>query len=137
MRVGRCALVALLVFPACIWRSYSNIMSVHLDVLMSMVDKTVANAAAGHRPTSNDVTELTYPLERAQQFAQQFNGYQDRDSYRQFVALLERYDGFVQSIDGARADQQRWQVLQATLPEKAAALRDSTAQVRAALARGT
>ncbi len=110
-------------------------MTVHLDVLMSMVDKTVANAAAGHRPTSNDVTELTYPLQRAQQFTQQFDGYHERESYRQFVALLERYDVFVQGIDAARADPERWQALQGALQAKAAALHESATQVRAALGR--
>lgn len=137
MRPRHCALLILLVLPACLWRSYGAIMTVHLDVLTSMVAKTVDNAASGHRPTSNDVTELTYPLQRGQQFVQQFESYRERESYRQFLVLLERYEAFVQSIDAARADPARWEALQASLPASAAALQETATQVRAALARGT
>ena len=111
-------------------------MTVHLDVLMAMAEKIVATAEAGRRPTSNDVTELTYPLQRGRQFTHQFEGYRERQSYGQFQALLEQYDAFVQAIDTARADPQRWEALRASLPAKAAALRADAAQVRSALARG-
>ena len=136
MRAGRCVLVVLVVVPACLWRSYGEIMAVHVDVLLALADKTVANAEAGRRPTSNDVVELTYPLQRGQQFAHQFEGYRERDSYRHFVALLGRYEAFVQAIDAARVDPRRWEALQASLKSDVAILHDDAAQVRAALARG-
>ena len=43
------------------------------DVLSAVAEKAVDNAGAGQRPASNAVTELTYPLQRARQFAYQLS----------------------------------------------------------------
>ena len=83
-------------------------MRVHLDVLCGMADKAAVQCRHGQRPTSNDVTELTYPLQRARQFAYQYRSYAERESYRRFVAALDRYQALVEAIDAARGDEARW-----------------------------
>src|SRR5262245_41670651 len=103
-------LILLLVTPACLWRSYGDVMRVHLEVLESLADKAAGNVAAGQRPTSNDITELTYPLQRARQFAYQYRSDSERESYRRFIAALDRYQAMVDAIDAARGDEARWQV---------------------------
>ena len=110
-------------------------MSVHLEVLSSMADKVTAIAATGRRPRPNDITELTYPLQRARQFTQQYQDYRKRESYRLFVAWLDRYEKFVVTIDAARGDAARWEVRRSELPAQQAALAQAVGKVRAALAR--
>lgn len=130
----RLALVALFVLmPACLWRSYGEVMRVHLDVLEGLADKAIGNAAAGQRPTSNDITELAYPLQRARQFVYQYRDYADRDSYRHFVAALDRYQAMADAIDAARGDDARWNAEREALPGRADAWRAAAAQTRAAL----
>ncbi len=131
---ARVAVLGLLLLSACLWRSYEQIMTVHLDVLTSMVDKVVDTAESGRRPTSNDVTELTYPLQRARQFAGQYERYKDRRSFQAFGALLERYARFVDAIDTARGDAGRWAALAPGLPAEGTALREVRRSVDAALA---
>ncbi len=126
-------LLALLLLHGCLWRSYEHIMEVHLQVLASMATKVVATAEGGRRPTSNDVTELIYPLQRARQFAHQYRGSAGRESYRRFVALLDRYQQFAETIDAARGDEQRWATVATQLAGQRQALLDAAEQVRAAL----
>ncbi|MGH7291837.1 MAG: hypothetical protein ACREJT_11545 [Myxococcota bacterium] len=108
-------------------------MRVHLDVLEGMADKAAGNAAAGRRPASNDVTELQYPLQRARQFAHQYRADEGRESYRLFVAALDRYQALVEAIDAARGDVQRWSAAQPTLPPLYEAWQQAAGQVRGAL----
>lgn len=129
------ALLLLLALSSCIWRGYAEVMRVHLDVLAGIADKAAANAAAGQRPSSNDVTELTYPMERAQQFVAAYRNDAERESYRLFVAALARYRALVDAIDAARGEAARWD---AARPEVAALYRNwqaAAADARAALAR--
>jgi hypothetical protein len=135
MRAPLLLLVLLSLAPACLWRSYADVMRVHLEVLSDMAQKSADNAASGQRPTSNDVTELTYPLQRARQFAYQYRSYATRESYGRFVAALDRYQALSEAIDGARGDQERWTTERAALPAQYAAWHAAAEQARAALAR--
>jgi hypothetical protein len=130
-------LVALLVLliPGCLWRSYKAVMGVHLDVLSGMAEKTLYNAESGRRPTSNDVTELTYPLERARQFTVSYRSYADRESYQRFVAALDQYQTLVTAIDAARGDEARWAAERQQLTAQYQAWHAAAEAVRAALAR--
>lgn len=119
----------------CLWRSYDEIMRVHLDVLSGMARKVASKAEADRRPTPNDITELIYPLERARQFAGQNRARAERESYRSFEELLGRYAEFVAAIDAARVDEERWRHLRARLPEEERALETLAARVRTALER--
>ncbi len=127
-------LVLLLLAPACLWRSYGDVMRVHLEVLESLADKAAGNVAAGQRPTSNDVTELTYPLQRARQFAYQYRDDANRESYRRFIEALDRYQAMVDAIDAARGDDTRWRIERDALPAQSAAWRAAAEQTHAALA---
>lgn len=132
-----CAVVALAGFgQGCLWRSYAEVMRVHLDVLSSLSEKAMVNAEAGRRPTSNDITELTYPLQRGRQFEYQYRGYADRESYQLFVVALGRYQALTETIDAARGDAARWSAEQPRVAAAYDAWRRAAEQVRAALARG-
>ena len=135
MRARTVLSLLLLLSPACLWHSYGEVLRVHLDVLTGMADKAVYNAQAGQRPISNEVTELTYPLQRARQFAYQYRGYDERDSYRLFVSALDRYQALADAIDAARGDAARWDAERAQIGAQYDAWRAAADQVRAALAR--
>jgi hypothetical protein len=135
VRASRPALLVLIALSsACLWRSYGEVLRVHLEVLSSFTDKAIANAASGQRPTSADVTELTYPLQRARQFAYQYRGYAERGSYARFGVALDRYQTLVDAIDAARGDAARWDAERTLLPAQAAAFRQAAEDVRTALA---
>ena len=135
MRARTVLSLVLLLSPACLWRSYADVLRVHLDVLGGMADKAMYNAQAGQRPTSNEVTELTYPLQRARQFAYQYRSYGERESYRLFVSALDRYQALSEAIDAARGDAARWEAERVQIGAQYQAWRDAADQVRAALAR--
>jgi len=128
--------LALLLLSACLWRSYSDVMTVHLEVLSAEAEKLADNTQAGERPTSNDMTELAYPLQRARQFAYQYRSYGERESYRLFTAALDRYQVLSEAVDAARGDEARWTEERAQLAAQYAAWRSAADEVRAALARG-
>src|SRR5260221_14113345 len=90
--------LALVLAPACLWRSYAEVMRVHLDVLSGLAEKVAYNTREGQRPASSDVTELTYPLQRARQFAYQYRSYAERESYRRFTAALDRYQALTEAV---------------------------------------
>jgi hypothetical protein len=136
-RATTALVLVLLIAPACVWRSYADVMRVHLDVLSGLAEKAAFNAGRGRRPSSNDVTELTYPLQRARQFAYQYRSYADRESYRLFEVALDRYQAFAEAIDGARGDQARWAAERATVEARHRAWVAAAADARAALDRGS
>jgi len=119
----------------CPWRSYEQILAVHLQVLSSMTTKLLETADAGGRPSPSDVTEVLYPLRRARQFARQFESYSDRPSYREFVRSLDFYEKLVNEVDAARADEQRWQARRAQLAAPGEAFLDQARRTREALER--
>ena len=130
----RCLVLVCLLLSACVWKSYGQIMRVHVDVLAGIAEKIVAKSEAGGRPTPNDLTELIYPLERGRQFAKQYDSRAERESYRKFTTLLDDYQQFVGGIDAARGDEARWQAARADLPSKLEHLRTDAGAVRDALA---
>ena len=91
-------LLAVLV-TGCVWRGYDRVLSIHLDVLAGMADKMVSIAEVGRRPTSNDMTEMLYPLERGRLFLRQYERRAGEDSYRQFAQLLDRYAALLENSD--------------------------------------
>lgn len=109
-------------------------MSVHVDVLSSEADKIVGNAEIGHRPAPADITEMTYPLQRARQFAYQYRAYAKRPSYASFVVLLDAYERLAKEIDAARGDEQRWKAILPRLPLQYAELQRDVRETRAAVA---
>lgn len=127
-------LLLLLLTAGCLWRGYDRVLTIHLDVLSGMVDKMVAIAEAGRRPSSNDITEMLYPLERGRLFLRQFENREQEESYRQFAAFLDRYAALAAAIDDARTDETRWNGMRQRLPADASALRDHVATLRALLA---
>ena len=124
-----------LLASACLWRSYKEIMTVHLEVLGSMMAKTVDGSSPIQRPSASDVAELQYPLRRARQFTGQYDDQRQRPSYRAFVALLDDYERFVESIDLARAEERRWAALEPELAERRREIDTEIERVRDALAR--
>ena len=120
--------------PACLWRSYADIMRVHLDVLSELSEKAAENARAGQRPTGSDVTELTYPLQRARQFCYQYRSYAGRQSYSLFTVALDRYQTWADAVDAARGDPTRWAAERAQLATQYESWRAAADAVRAALA---
>ena len=134
MRARLVLSLLLILTPACLWRSYTDVMRVHLDVLSGMAEKAAYNAQTGQRPSSNDVTELTYPLQRARQFAYQYRGYADRESYQRFAVALDRYQALTDAIDAARGDAVRWAAERSQLGAQHEAWRAAADEVRAALA---
>jgi hypothetical protein len=120
---------------ACLWRGYADILRVHLDVLAGLADKAAANIAGGRRPSSNDVTELTYPLQRARQFLEQSRAESNRESYALFAAALDRYNALVTAIDAARGDEARWTAARPALEAEHAGFVTAVERVRAALER--
>jgi len=126
----RLVAIGAFLLAGCVWRSYERIMTIHLEVLSGMVNKVVSIADAGQRPTPNDVTELTYPLERAQLFLQQFQSRQREKSYQHFAAFLARYRDFVAAVDNARTDDGRWAGLHARIHDEAAGLQAVIEEIR-------
>jgi len=133
-RLAALLTIAVLV-SGCPWRSYEQILTIHLDVLSSMTKKLLDTADAGRRPGPSDVTELLYPLRRARQFAHQYRSYSERQSYREFVTSLDSYEKLVREVDEARADDRRWQALRAKLTAPAQAFLDQARRTREALQR--
>jgi hypothetical protein len=119
----------------CPWRSYEQILTVHLDVLSSMTTKLVETTEVGGRPGPSDLAELLYPLRRARQFAYQYRSYSERPSHRAFVASLDFYEKLLGEVDAARADDRRWQAFRGKLTGRAEAFLDQVRRTREALER--
>jgi hypothetical protein len=126
--------LALVLTPACLWRSYPEVMRVHLEVLSGLAEKVAYNTGEGQRPASSDVIELTYPLQRARQFAYQYRSYAERESYRRFTAALDRYQALTEAVDAARGDESRWAAERPRFAAQYEAWRAAAEAARAALA---
>lgn len=129
----RLCLFLLFCLSGCVWRGYERVLTIHLDVLSGMVDKMVSIAEVGRRPTSNDITEMLYPLERGRLFLRQYEKRGQEESYRQFAQFLDRYAALAAAIDDARTDEGRWASLRERLPADAGDLRARVAALRALL----
>jgi hypothetical protein len=100
-----------------------------------MAQKIGSMAAAGRRPSPNDLTELIYPLERARQFVDAHESYRDRSSYASFVELTKTYEEFIEEIDSARSQPDRWDEFLPRVPAEVARIDEGIERVRQALAR--
>jgi len=99
--------VALAVLAGCFWRSYGRLLATHADLLVAMARKG-SDLVANGRLTAESMPELTYPLERAQAFAQEARARASGDpppSLVAFEALIARYREFVDSLDRTRREQ--------------------------------
>jgi hypothetical protein len=117
----------------CLWRSYGTIMGVHLDVLTQTADKLYSVVDSGRGPTAEAMAEYVYPAQRAREFMRQFNSYSSRPSYRQFGALVDRYEVLVHEVDAARAQGRLGREEAARVKTASEALRALAAEARAAL----
>ena len=130
----RSHLVLAVLVAGCVWRGYDRVLNIHLDVLSGIADKMVSIAEVGRRPTSNDITEMLYPLERGRLFLHQYEKRAAEDSYRQFAELLDHYAALAAAIDDARTDDGRWAKLRPRLPDEARDLRTRALAIRSLLA---
>lgn len=130
----RSKLVLSVLLAGCLWRGYDRVLTIHLDVLSGMADKMVGIAEVGRRPSSNDITEMLYPLERGRLFLRQYETRQQEESYRQFAQLLERYAALAAAIDDARTNDARWADLRRQLPAAGRELSERVAAIRALIA---
>jgi hypothetical protein len=90
--------------PGCRWRSYPEILNVHLDVLTQTAAKLIAVAQSPRGLQTEGMGEYTYPSRRARAFLADYQSYRDRPSHRQLTAFLDRYDSLVERIDAARVN---------------------------------
>jgi len=103
------AALAVALLAGCFWRSYGRAVATHVEVLVSMARKGVDLVANG-RLTPESMPELTYPLERAQAFAQAARaraGDRPPASLLAFEELLVRYRSFLDTLDRVRRDESR------------------------------
>ena len=117
----------------CLWRGYATIMGVHVDVLTQMAAKLCAVAESGREVSAEGMAEYVYPAKRAREFLQQASAQQQRRSYQQFGALVDRYEAMVRDADAARARGQRCKDLLPQLTGARDALQTLAAEIRADL----
>jgi hypothetical protein len=86
-----------------LWRSYPEILAVHLDVLTQTAAKLCAVVEADRGPTAEAMGEYIYPAQRGRGFLRQFSNYSERPSYQKLGELLDRYEAMVHRVDAARA----------------------------------
>ena len=104
LRLVLCVLLLALPTTACIWRSYADILSVHVDVVTQTAAKLCSVIEAGLGPTAEGMAEYVYPAQRAREFLKQSAGYSERESYKRLGELLDRYEAMVRRVDAARAN---------------------------------
>jgi len=126
--------VNLSLLGACSWRSYGKATATHADLLVAMARKGADLVASG-RLTAESMPELTYPLERAEMFAQTAAA-RSRGSPPASLLALERlladYRAFVDTLDRVRREQSG-EAARAALGAPLAAVEAKGEAVRAAL----
>lgn len=125
------AAIALVAAERLLRDRYDNVVDVHIDVLAAMADKASAFALIDRRPSPNDMTELMYPLGRARQFLDRYQGESDRPSYAAFADLVDAYAKLVAEIDAERGSDAAWRRFRPTLDARIAPVREAVARVRA------
>jgi len=101
------AALAFALLAGCFWRSYGRAAATHVEVLLGMARKGVDLVTNG-RLTPESMPELTYPLERAQAFAEAARVHAGGglpDSLPAFEVLLVRYRTFLDTLDRVRRDE--------------------------------
>ena len=132
-RVKAIACIVCVASIGCFWRSYAPRMRTHAEVMVSIARKAVDLVATG-RFTAESMPELTYPLERADAFAQgarQRAGAEPPPSLAAFDELIARYRAFVDALDRSRREQRA--AAAATLAEPLRAVEAAAAAVNEAL----
>jgi len=125
------AAIALIAAERLLRDRYDNVVDVHVDVLAAMADKAGAFARIERRPSPNDMTELMYPLSRARQFLERYEGDSERPSYAAFAELVDAYAKLVAEIDAERGSDAAWQRFRPSLEARVAPVRQAVARVRA------
>jgi len=128
-------LVTLCLVAGCLWRGYTAIMQVHLDVLTQTAGKLCAVVDSGRGLSAEAIPEYVYPAQRAREFLRQFSSERGRQSYRQFTSLVERYESMVRDVDAVRAAGRDWAQMSPQLRAECEVLDQQAAGVRAVLAR--
>lgn len=85
------------------WRSYPEVVNVHLDVLTQTAAKLVAVAESKRGLSAEGMAEYVYPARRARELLKRFEDKRDLPSYRGLGELLDRYEQLVAQIDSGRA----------------------------------
>jgi hypothetical protein len=137
-RVKTIACLALALLGACFWHSYASRMRTHAEVMVSIAHKGADLVRTG-RFTAESVPELTYPLERAEAFAQEVRrhaGVEPPASLLAFETLVARYRSFIDALDRSRREQ-RPEDAAATLAAPLKAVDDAASAVDDALRRET
>lgn len=129
--------LAAVAMTGCYWLRYGALMETHVELLETMArdgrDAVVVRVAP---PVAADITRLSYPLERAREFAEISERFHaERTSLARFRDLLERYGELVTLLDSLRGpavrlDEERL----AEVGRVAAAVEAAAAAVRDALA---
>ncbi len=101
----RVSVLFLLLMSACLWRSYEQILAIHLDVLTQTANK-LGDVAASSQGPALGMAEYAYPAKRARQFLQQFSKHNGRSSYAGLKAFLDRYERMLAEVDAARLGEQ-------------------------------
>ena len=121
----------LLTLGGCYWLKYGKLMRTHIDLLLSMADKMGSLLEAERTITPAMMSEFSYPLERARDFARIVGRrYAERQSLQAFRQFLDIYAELVHETD-------RLRVLNGDLSgfhERVAALHKQATVVEAALA---
>jgi hypothetical protein len=127
------ALLAVFLAAGC-GHSDARLAITHVDLLTEMAEKGTDLVANG-RFTAESMPELTYPLERAQAFAQSWDAGAPSPppaSHVAFATLVARYREFVDTLDRVRRTKTGAAAREA-LSGPLRAVQDAAAQVRAAL----
>jgi len=125
------ALFLLLVLSGCYWLKYGRLMRTHIDLLLSMAQK-MNDLLEDHQAIPPPMmSEFSYPLERARDFARiAGQRYAERQSLQAFSHFLDAYAELLKETD-------RLRVLNGDLTdfrERVTTLREQGAQVKAILA---
>lgn len=126
-------MLLLLLLSACPWRSYEEILEIHLEVLTQTADKLRDVSAARQWPGSQGIAEYVYPAKRARQFLHQFAKHRERPSYKGLSAFLDQYEDMIHRVDSVRPGAE---IDGAELQRDVAALHAVATTIRAELAAG-
>ncbi len=122
------------VLVGCSWRSYGRLALTHVELLTALARKGTDLVASG-RLTAESMPELTYPLERAQAFAEKARARAVAPPPASLVAfetLVARYRAFVDALDRVRREH-AGATARAALEPPLAAVEAAAEEVRAAL----
>jgi hypothetical protein len=129
---------AAMVGASCYSTSYSKEVAANTDLIAGLADKLADYCKAGfvvddRQISSEEMGEFYYALKKARAFAYMRRDDSNRTSYRDFVALLDRYSAFVHSADQYRISGQVDSETLAALTSEHDAVDQAASRVRADL----